>query len=340
MVAIDRPSSPILARELLIVSGMTESLPIIDLTPCHGGDQAALAALAKAVGRAAREVGFFYLTGHDIDRAFIAHVFAAAALFFALPPEAKDKLSIRRSPHNRGYVAIKGESLDPSKPADLKEAFNIGLDLPAKDPRVLAGEPFRGVNLWPDLPGWRDAMLAYFDAVWATGRLLHRAIAVDLGMPPTFFEDKLDQPMATLRLLHYPPQPPAADQGQIGAGEHTDYGNVTLLMTDEVGGLEVRRRDGTWLAAPVRPGSFICNIGDCLMRWTNDVYVSTPHRVVNRGGRERYSIAFFLDPNPDAVVAALPTCVSADRPAKYPPVTGADYLRSRLDATYKPLPAA
>ena len=107
--------------------------------------------------------------------------------------------------------------------------------------------------------------------------------------------------MATLRLLHYPPQPPNAAAGQIGAGEHTDYGDITLLLTDSAGGLEVKRRDGGWIPAPTIPGAFICNIGDCLMRWTNDVYVSTPHRVVNRGERHRYSVAFFLDPNPDAV---------------------------------------
>ncbi len=141
--------------------------------------------------------------------------------------------------------------------------------------------------------------------------------------------------MATLRLLHYPPQPPVAGEGQIGAGEHTDYGNITLLMPDQVGGLEVRKRDGTWLAAPSIANTFVCNIGDCLMRWTNDIYVSTPHRVVNRGGKERYSVAFFLDPNPDAAIECLPKCVTPQRPARYAPTTGAAYLRSRLDATYK-----
>src|SRR5258705_1112227 len=124
--------------------------------------------------------------------------------------------------------------------------------------------------------------------------------------------------MAPPRLLYSPPQPPAT--AAIGAGEHTDYGNLTLLVTDSVGGLEVRRRDGGWIAAPTIPGAFICNIGDCLMRWTNDVYVSTPHRVVNRGDRDRYSVAFFLDPNPDALVACLPTCVSAERPPRYAPI--------------------
>ncbi len=307
---------------------MAETLPIIDV---QGSSPAALAA---AIGSAARGVGFFYVTGHAIPQRTLDAAFAASRQFFALPPEVKDRLSITRSPHNRGYVAMKGESLDPTKPADLKEAFNIGLDLAANDLRVVAGEPFRGVNLWPALAGWREAMLGYYDAVWALGRQLHQAIATDLGAAPDFFEDKLDQPMAILRLLHYPPEPPQVDAGQMGAGEHTDYGNITLLLTDEVGGLEVKKRGGGWIQAPPVRGAFICNIGDCLMRWTNDTYVSTPHRVVNRSGRERYSVAFFLDPNPDAVVESLPSCTTAERPARYPPVSGADYLSSRLDATY------
>jgi isopenicillin N synthase-like dioxygenase len=137
-----------------------------------------------------------------------------------------------------------------------------------------------------------------------------------------------------LRVLHYPPRPGAAAAGALGAGEHTDYGNLTLLATDEVGGLEVRTRAGRWIDAPHLPGTFVCNIGDCLMRWTNDIYVSTPHKVVSPPGRDRYSVAFFLDPDPDAMVACLPTCSGAANPPKYPPVTGADYLLSRLAPTY------
>lgn len=307
---------------------MAANLPIIDMT----ADEATL---ASWIGDAARNTGFFYLTGHGIESALVDAVFAGAQRFFALPIEVKQRQSIKRSPHNRGYVAIEEEGLDPSRPADLKEAFNIGLDLDAEDPRVVAGEPFRGVNLWPDIPGWRKTMLAYFDAVWALGRRLHRVIALDLGLDAGFFEDKLDQPMATLRLLHYPPPPPWPPTGQFGAGTHSDYGDVTLLLTDEVPGLEVRKRDGEWVLAPHVDGAFVCNIGDCLMRWTNDVYVSTPHRVVNRAGRERYSVAFFMDPNPDAEVTCLPTCQGPDRPPRYDAISAADYLRSRLDATYK-----
>ena len=244
---------------------MNESLPIIDASET---DERALAA---EIGRAARGVGFFYLKGHGIDPALVASVFAGAAQFFALPTEVKQRQSIARSPHNRGYVALKGESLDPAKGADLKEAYNIGLDLAADDPRVIRDEPFRGLNLWPDLPGWRDTMRAYFNAVWAVGRRLHRGIALDLGVDRDFFEDKLDRPMAILRLLHYPPQPHGASGAGIGAGEHTDYGSITLLYTDEVGGLEVKRRDksgdGGGIAAPHVPGAFICNVGDCLPSW-------------------------------------------------------------------------
>ena len=313
---------------------MSQSLPIVDISPLATGGRHALKAVADAMGTAARGAGFFYLVGHGIDPSLVSAVFRESARFFDLPEADKTRQSIAHSLHNRGYVAMKAERLDPSKAADLKEAFNIGLDLSPMDPRVITGEPFRGVNQWPDLAGWREIMLNYFNAAWSVGRDLHRAIAVDLGLSPDFFDKKLDQPMATLRLLHYPPQPASAMAGQIGAGAHTDYGDITLLLTDSAGGLEVKRRDGDWMPAPTVPGAFICNIGDCLMRWTNDVYVSTPHRVINRGERHRYSVAFFLDPNPDAVIACLPTCVSETRPPHYPPITAADHLRERLDATY------
>jgi isopenicillin N synthase-like dioxygenase len=271
------------------------------------------------------------VAGHGVPAALVEGMFTAARGFFARPVADKAALSIKRSPHNRGYVGLSEEALDPTKGSDMKEAFNIGLDLAADHPEVLAGKPFRGVNLWPADDAFRLTSLAYFDAVWRLGVALHRPIALDLGLPPDWFAGSLDAPLATLRILRYPPATPAEASG---AGEHTDYGNLTLLMTDDAGGLEVRARDGTWLPVPHIPGAFIVNIGDCLMRWTNDVYVSTPHRVTHKAPRERISLAFFLDPNPDAHVAAIPTCVTPDRPARYSATTGADYLKERLDATY------
>jgi len=311
---------------------MTQSIAIIDVSGLSAHDPAALQRIAAEIGRACRDIGFFYVTGHDVATTLLDQVFAASQTLFTAEEATKSAVSISRSPHNRGYVGMKVEALDPGKAPDLKEAFNIGLDLGPDDPEILAGMMFRGLNLWPDIPGFRATLTGYYEAVWRLGRDLHRAVALDLGLDAGYFEEKLDRPLAILRLLHYPPRPATMEPGQLGAGEHTDYGNMTLLATDNAGGLEVRTRNGQWMAAPYVPGAFICNIGDCLMRWTNDVYVSTPHRVVNPAGRERYSVAFFLDANPEAVVECLPTCRGSGE--KYPPVTAADYLRSRLDATY------
>jgi isopenicillin N synthase-like dioxygenase len=307
-------------------------LDVLDLTDLEAGDAGAVRRVARDLGRACRETGFFYIRNHGVPEALMSSMFARSRDFFASPTDVKDQFAITRSPHNRGYVGIASERLNLAQ-ADQKEAFNIGLDLPASDAEVIAGKPFRGVNLWPDTPGFRDTALAYFNAVWRLGRDLHLAIAADLGLPTGFFADKFDRPMATLRLLHYPPRA-AGDADLPGAGEHTDYGSLTILLTDDVGGLEVRRRDGAWIKAPPIAGAFVCNIGDCLMRWSNDTYVSTPHRVTSPPGRDRYSIAFFLDPNPEALIECLPGCSASGAAAKYPPILAADYLTQRLVATY------
>jgi len=310
---------------------MTDQLPVIDLSGLDSDDRIALHRISREIGKACRTIGFFYVVKHGVDS--IPAAFAQSARFFAEPIERKRALAIETVGGNRGYSGLLHEALDPAAGADMKEAFNVGLDLAPDDPELLAGVPFRSLNAWPDLPDFKRVMLGYFDDCVALGQRIHRAFALDLGLLPGHFEDKLERSLATLRLLHYPALPADAPAGQMGAGEHTDYGNITLLATDEVGGLEVRTRRGDWLAAPVMPGAFVVNIGDCLMRWTNDIYVSTPHRVVNRSGRERYSIAFFLDPNPHAIVEAIPSCVPAGEKPKYPPISAGDYLRLRLDAS-------
>ncbi|WP_207536744.1 isopenicillin N synthase family dioxygenase [Sabulicella rubraurantiaca] len=307
------------------------ALPIIDISGLRDGSEARQREVAARIGATCRETGFFLATGHGVDRETVTALFGAARRFFALPAADKEALSIRHSPHNRGYVALGEEQLDPSRPADRKEAFNIGLDLAPDDAEIRAGLPFRGVNLWPSQPRFREATLAYFNAAWTVARLLHRGFALDLGLREGFFEDKLDRPLATLRLLRYPAGNRPDDP--LGAGEHTDYGNVTVLANDGMPGLELRRRDGVWVEVPRVAGAFVCNIGDCLMRWTNGAYASTPHRV-HAPSVERFSVAFFCDPNPDAVVAAIPSCTGPGNPPRWPPITAAEHLRSRLDATY------
>jgi isopenicillin N synthase-like dioxygenase len=299
-------------------------IPLIDIAPLSSTDHGAQTRTAQAIGRACRDTGFFAITGHGIATSQIDDTFAAAHELFALSPAVKQDLAIARHGHNRGYVALGVESLDEKAAPDLKEAFNL----------IWTDEATRPPNVWPPIAGWQQRLQRYFDAVLAVGRRLHQGFALDLGLAPDFFADKLDAPMATLRLLHYPAEFSAGTpQGQAGAGTHTDYGNVTLLATDGVGGLQVKRRGGGWIDVPPLPGAFVCNIGDCLMRWSNDVYVSTPHRVLPPA-LERYSIAFFLDPNPDALVSAIPACVPEGETARHAPITAGEHLRQRLVATY------
>ena len=301
-------------------------IPVLDWSRFTSGKDRG--GFVKDLGNACRDTGFFLVSGHGIPQSLINDAFKAADDFFALPTEVKAASDIRKSRNNRGWSAEGTENLDDSKPdqVDRKEAFNIGLELADDDPRM--GQPFRGPNNWPDLPGFRDTMLAYFNAVHQLGIDLHHAIALDLDLPEDYFDPFLDEPLATLRMLHYPAGDPAP--GTIGAGEHTDYGSITVLMGDGEPGLQVKPRGKDWIDVPAIPGAFIINIADCLMRWTNDIYVSTPHRVLVPRNQRR-SLAFFLDPNPDAVIEALPGTGAA----KYPPVTGAEYLKMRLDATYK-----
>ncbi len=310
---------------------MSVSIPVLDWTRFASGQDRT--GFVADLGAACRETGFFLVTGHGVPERLISETFDAADRFFALPEAEKAELDILKFGTNRGWTAEGTENLDDTTTqVDRKEAYNIGLEMAADDPRILAGEPFRGANQWPaDLPGFRDTTLAYFDAVHQLGVDLHRPIALDLGLDEHYFAPSLNAPLATLRLLRYPGGSREGDA--IGAGAHTDYGSITLLMTDDEPGLQVRPRGGDWIDVPQVPGAFIVNIADCLMRWTNDIYVSTPHRVLVPQ-RVRRSLAFFLDPNPDAVISALPGTGAA----KYPPVTGADYLKMRLDATYTPEP--
>lgn len=275
----------------------------------------------RGLGEAARGSGFFLLEGHGIEPTLINHVFQRAALFFDLPPD--EKAEVKLTAQNRGWDRSGNGEPDPdSVLAHGTEVFNIGFDLAADDPRILAGEPFRGVNVWPGVEGFAGTMRAYFASMHVLGVRLMRAIALDLGLPERRFDSDFTAPLATLRLLSYPPSSQGAD---LGAQAYTDYGTLTMLITDGVSGMQVRPRGSDWIEVPHRPGVFVVSIGDALMRWSNDTYVSTPHRMVPPQVR-RQSVAFCLDPNPEAVIAALPGTGAP----KYPVTTGADYLRTRI----------
>jgi len=312
------------------------SLPLIDVGPLRGGDAAARQAVAQALRAACERRGFFYIRNHGLPQDLIARMFAATEAFFDQPMAAKLALDKAHSPCNRGYEPLRAQTLEAGAPPDLKESFYLGQEIPADDPRVRAGRFNTGPNQWPqDLPGFRATMEEYFAAAYQLAALLVRNLALSLELPEDHFDAYLDDAAATLRLLHYPPQPPRPEPGEKGCGEHTDFGGITLLLQDESGGLQVRDVEaGGWIAAPPVPGTFVVNIGDLFQRWTNGRYQSTLHRVINVSGRERHSIPFFFTGNPAHRVECLPTCLAPGATPSFPPVTVEQHLRDCYRRTY------
>lgn len=311
------------------------SLPVVDITALDSPDPAARAAVGAAIGAACRDKGFMYVVGHGIDADLRARVLAQAAAFFDLPAEDKMAVSMARSPCNRGYEPMRGQTLEAGAPPDLKESFYSGEDLALDDPRVLAGKFNHGPNQWPDgMDAFRTTLEAYFDAMQGLATRLMRGVALSLDLPEDHFAPFCHQPLSNLRLIHYPPQPANPLPGEKGCGAHTDWGALTLLMQDDVGGLQVWDESAGWVDAPPLPDSFVVNLGDMIARWTNDRYASTLHRVVNLSGRERYSVPFFFSGNPDEPVVCLPGCASADAPPRYAPTTVEGHLREMYARTY------
>ncbi|MDF9904908.1 UNVERIFIED_ORG: isopenicillin N synthase-like dioxygenase [Pseudomonas reinekei] len=310
------------------------SLPIIDIAPLYSDDQNAWPAVATHIDHACREWGFFYIKGHPISAARIDALLDHAKRFFAQPTAEKLKIDITQSHHHRGYGAIATEQLDPSKPSDLKETFDMGLHLPAGHPDVLAEKPLRGPNRHPSLPGWEALMEQHYVDMQALAQMLLRAMTIALGIERDFFDTRFNDPVSVLRLIHYPPRHTASSTEQQGAGAHTDYGCITLLYQDAAGGLQVRNVKGEWIGAPPIDGTFVVNLGDMMARWSNDRYLSTPHRVISPLGVDRYSMPFFAEPHPDTRIECLPGCQDALHPAKYPATTCAGFLLSRFADTY------
>jgi isopenicillin N synthase-like dioxygenase len=289
---------------------------------------------AEALHRAATEVGFFYVIGHDIPVTVIEAAYAASQAFFALPAAAKRSVQVDR--RHRGFIEVGEAKMHEGAKPDLKESFIFGLELPESDPDVVAGKPLMGPNQWPDqhLAELRPVLTAYYDAIGGLGQRILALMAVALQLPAGFFAERYRKPLARGSIIYYPPQPPDMADPRYGVSAHTDYGCITILSQDMTGGLEVRNRAGEWIAAPPRPDGFIVNIGDLMARWTNDRYASTPHRVVNRSGRARYSIAVFYDPDVDTPIKTLASCQAPGEAAGYPPTTCGAYITERFDQAF------
>jgi isopenicillin N synthase-like dioxygenase len=313
----------------------TGTIPIISMAPAADGPRGRFA-VAREIHRAARDTGFFYLVDHGVAASMLDAQLLWTRRFFALPPDEKMRIKLDQSPAMRGYEPIAGQVLDSGSPPDLKESFYVGEELAVDHPLVRACIPNHGPNQWPQhLPGFREQMYAYFAVMQALERRTLRLLALSLDLAEDYFEPMYHEPMSILRLLHYPPHPASARPNQLGAGAHTDWGLLTFLLQDDIGGLEVRDADGRWMRATPIAGSFVVNLGDMIVRWTNGLYHSTMHRVLNNvSGRDRYSVPFFGTPRHDARVETLANCISADNPARFAPCTAGEHLAEMYRKTY------
>ncbi|MGV0758923.1 2-oxoglutarate and iron-dependent oxygenase domain-containing protein [Tistrella mobilis] len=318
-----------------------ENVPIIDLAGYYNGTPDGKAKVAAEVGRACRDIGFMVVTGHQVPADLVASTYDVSRQFFDLPEPVKRKVAQPSPDQVRGYSGLCEEglsySLDDPTPPDLKESFSVGpIDVPRDDPYFTEGSAavHFAPNLWPDqdLPALRPIWEAYFKSQETLAADLMRLFALALDLPEAFFDDKIDRHISMFRVLNYPDQKDEPLPGQMRAGAHSDYGSLTIVrQEDRPGGLQVRNKLGEWVDVPFIPGSFVVNIGDLMMQWTNDTWISTMHRVINPPrdralDSRRISLVFFHQPNYDAMVSCLESCEGPGNPAKYAPVSSGDHL--------------
>ena len=323
-----------------------DNVPVIDLTRSFSGDEAGRQAVAEAIRDACEEIGFFTIVGHGVPDKTIEDLKNGARAFFALPLEEKQKIPTPVERNSRGYSHVGSRALGQSTgavtPYDLQESFAMGpIDPAPADLNDTELERYFFMrNMWPDAPaGFAAAFQTYYRAMEGLSLHIVQLFARALGLDDHYFDDKLDHHTSTMRTVYYPPQSVPLKDGQLRAGVHTDYGTLTILTGDDVpGGLQVKTRNGGWVDVHPAPNAFVCNIGDLMMRWTNDKWVSNPHRVANPPPEfahiGRLSIPFFHNPNLDAEIRCIRAFYGTDEKEKYPPIRFGEYYRSRhLKAT-------
>ena len=308
------------------------SIPIIDVSGLATHSSGVEAEILHAYS----EYGFAYISGHGIAQDLIDGVFEASCRFHALPREQKLAISLDRN--HRGFIPIdtstdRNSTLAEVTKPNQSESFMMMREAAPDDPDVKAGVFLAGANQWPELAGFREAVTAYHGALATFARQMVDAMLRAAGADPTEAAPVFERPTTWLRLLHYPPCPKAPED-LYGSAPHTDFGAITVLAQDDIGGLQVMTPGGDWIDAPPIAGTFVLNVGDMLHRMTHGALKSTPHRVINRTGRERYSCPFFFDPSAGSVVRPLDSVVTGLRQKTFDPVHFGDFLRAELGASY------
>ena len=328
------------------VADADASVPIIDIAPFANSGSGGHSLVVDAVKDACEHVGFFVITGHGVPDEIIAAMFKRGRDFFSLPLEEKMRIKRPAPGISRGYNSLAGQSLGltigKKAPPDLMESLGFGPMQTDNAPYWTEG--FGPVhahpNLWPDrMPEFRPAIAAYWQAMEELSMRLQRIFALALDLEEDFFESRSSRHVSNMRVNYYPAQDRPPEPGQLRAGAHSDYGAFTILRGENApGGLQVLRRGGQWADVPMVEHGFVINIGDLLMRWTNDRWVSTLHRVINppetiRHSVDRMSVAFFFIPDHDAEVRCLESCSDAGNPARYPTVTAGAHWRGKILAS-------
>ncbi|OAA60286.1 Oxoglutarate/iron-dependent oxygenase [Niveomyces insectorum RCEF 264] len=298
-------------------------------------------ALIDRIRAQCRINGFFQITGHGVDVRVQENALAWSKRFFELPEREKMKCSKDNNTWNRGYELMRSQILEVGTQPDLKEGFYIGDEIPTTHPYFVNKKLNSGPNQWPealgdDLTAFQAANLAYYRATFRLAADVLKAIALSLNLEENFFAPFMDGAVATMRLLHYPVQEPDDDEKLIrGIGAHTDFGAITLLLQDDVDGLQVwDQNNQLWIDVEPTKGAYVVNLGNLMQRWTNEVYKSNIHRVINKSGKERYSIPFFTSGNPEYVVTCIPSCVAPGEKNKFPPITVEEAVSSAYAESY------
>jgi isopenicillin N synthase-like dioxygenase len=321
--------------------GAPKSIPVVDLGPSFSGCSQDIDDVARQIHRACREMGFFYVSHHGVEQALIDHAFEWSARFFNLPMPDKKALNMKQSAGAAGYETgeqqLDSQTVGTDKaPPDLKESYSFGMDLPDDHPWALKRMRNYGHVQWPaSLPGFRDVMVRYQAEMKKLSEHLLGLIARSLDLPIDWFAPHFEMGAGSIRLLRYQPHPVNAAFNQIGAGAHTDWGALTVLAQDNIGGLEVRTADGDWVEATPIAGTYVINLGDLMARWTNGIYNANMHRVRNNSSdRDRFSIVSFNSPRPDVIIEPLPGCVSEEFPRKFPTCTAQAHIHEMFRRSY------
>ena len=316
------------------------AIPTIDLTPLRTGSERDRHAVGRQIDAACMDIGFFMVTGHGVPLDLVQTTRQRAIDFFTLPDAEKMKVQRPPAKISRGYNWVGDRSLAYSMgqaaPPDIQEAFAFGpdsaADLAARVDKASA--QMYAPNIWPERPPqFKETMLAYRAAMSGLASHVLRGMALALDVDESYFTDKFDRQASVVRIIRYPEEKEQPLPGQLRAGAHTDYGVITFVRGDDTpGGLQVKHRQGDWIDVHIPPDAFVCNIGDLMMRWSNDRWVSTLHRVAvppaDAAPSDRISLVFFQYPNPDTLIRCFPACAGTGE--KYPPITVADHYFGKL----------